>query len=344
MASLTTATGREDEGLTKAIPFYKDLHTKYVVQLGENTETYEYQASEHLRMSGVYWSLMAMELMNAGDLMKKEELAAWVVSTQQVDGGWGANRGHDTHLLYTTSAVQILAICGQLDKIDADKVASYVRSLQLEDGSFVGDKWMEVDTRFSYCALLTLAILKRLDRIDVKKATDFVSQCKNFDGGFGCVPGAESHAAQCFCCIAALSIGNALHHVDQDQLGWWLAERQCDSGGLNGRPEKQADVCYSWWVLSILEILGRSDWIDKEALKSFILRCQDEEGGGIGDHPGNMSDVFHTYFGIAGLCMLDFFDGKEHEFNQIHPTFALPEYVCKDLGLKAQFFQSVRYP
>ena len=29
---------------------------------------------------------------------------------------------------------------------------------------------------------------------------------------------------------------------------------------------------------------------------------QDPEDGGISDRPGNMVDVFHTHFGIAGVC------------------------------------------
>ena len=33
----------------------------------------------------------------------------------------------------------------------------------------------------------------------------------------------------------------------------------------------------------------------------FLLIClQDPEGGGIADRPGDMVDVFHTLFGIAG--------------------------------------------
>ena len=32
----------------------------------------------------------------------------------------------------------------------------------------------------------------------------------------------------------------------------------------------------------------------------MIHSFQDPEGGGISDRPGNMVDVFHTHFGIAG--------------------------------------------
>jgi len=131
-----------------------------------------------------------------------------------------------------------------------------------------------------------------------------VAKCQNFDGGFGAVPGAESHAGQIFCCVGALSLGHSLHMIDRDLLSWWLCERQCDSGGLNGRPEKQADVCYSWWILSSLTMLGRVHWIDKNKLIHFILLCQDHEGGGIADRPDDVPDIFHTYFGIAGMTVV----------------------------------------
>lgn len=35
-------------------------------------------------------------------------------------------------------------------------------------------------------------------------------------------------------------------------------------------------------------------------------KIQDPEMGGIADRPGDMVDVFHTVFGIAGLSLLGF--------------------------------------
>ena len=288
-SAVPTACGAGQEAATDT--WLTDVHVSYVLALREKTHTFEHVATEHLRMSGVYWGLTAMALMGRdGDMhstspsASSEELVNWVMQCQHPNGGFSGNVGHDAHILYTLSAVQILAMCDALDRIDVDLVAKYFAGLQQADGSFVGDEWGEVDTRFSYCALSGLSILGRLkindgaadgeQLIDVDAATRFVASCKNFDGGFGCIPGAESHAGQIFCCVAALSIGGALHLVDHELLGWWLAERQCDSGGLNGRPEKQADVCYSWWILSALSILGKVDWIDTARLANFILDCQ----------------------------------------------------------------------
>lgn len=118
-------------------------------------------------MSAVYWALMGMALMGR-DLEAEMELGKiveWVLECQHPNGGcasthcvppaqtaistspsphtliplhlisplarsFGGNVGHDPHVLYTLSAVQILAIARQLGRLDADKVAAYVASLQ----------------------------------------------------------------------------------------------------------------------------------------------------------------------------------------------------------------------
>ncbi|XP_066861768.1 geranylgeranyl transferase type-2 subunit beta isoform X2 [Kogia breviceps] len=265
-----------------------EKHADYIASYGSKKDDYEYCMSEYLRMSGIYWGLTVMDLMGQLHRMNREEILTFIKSCQHECGGISASIGHDPHLLYTLSAVQILTLYDSINVIDVNKVVEYVQSLQKEDGSFAGDIWGEIDTRFSFCAVATLALLGKLDAINVEKAIEFVLSCMNFDGGFGCRPGSESHAGQIYCCTGFLAITSQLHRVNSDLLGWWLCERQLPSGGLNGRPEKLPDVCYSWWVLASLKIIGRLHWIDREKLRSFILACQDEETGGFADRPGDM--------------------------------------------------------
>jgi geranylgeranyl transferase type-2 subunit beta len=311
------------------------------------------------------------------EISRRVSIVDWVFTCYDPNsGGFGGNSSeigcpHDAHLLYTLSALQILAMADRLDddRLDKEAVVKFVCRLQNEDGSFSGDKWGEIDTRFTYCAFSCLALLgkmplpdwddtdaiandsddpnKKDDTIDIHKAVKYIISCRNsFDGGFGAVPGAESHAGQVFCCIGALSISHSLHllnenpECDADVLSWWLAERQCDSGGLNGRPEKQADVCYSWWILSALSILGRVNWIDTSKLGQFILNCQDEDDGGIADRPYDMPDVYHTFFGLCGLSLIGRLDeigcDNGRSYRHIDPVFALPSDVVRRAGLKAQ--------
>ncbi|XP_023236076.1 geranylgeranyl transferase type-2 subunit beta-like isoform X3 [Centruroides sculpturatus] len=244
-----------------------EKHHNYIASYSNKKDDYEYCMTEYLRMSGLYWGLTAMDLMEKLDVLSKQEILDFIQQCQHECGGFGASVGHDPHLLYTLSAIQILTIYDSVDIINVGNVVNYVKSLQKEDGSFMGDKWGEVDTRFSFCAVACLALL-------------------------------------IYCCLGTLSILGHLHQVNSNLLGWWLSERQLPSGGLNGRPEKIPDVCYSWWVLSSLKILGCLHWIDKDKLIRFILACQDEETGGFSDRPGDMVDPFHTLFGLAGLSLL----------------------------------------
>ncbi|ONM02936.1 Geranylgeranyl transferase type-2 subunit beta 2 [Zea mays] len=301
----------------------------------QKKDSFESLVMEHIRLNGAYWGLTTLDLLHKLHAVDAAEVVDWIMSCYHPEsGGFGGNVGHDPHVLYTLSAVQVLCLFDRLDVLDVDKVADCilfsqilnwvcavgvckidiyqspdVAGLQNKDGSFSGDIWGEVDTRFSYIALCTLSLLHRLHKIDVQKAVDFV--------------------VSLFCCVGALAITGSLHHIDRDLLGWWLCERQCKDGGLNGRPEKLADVCYSWWVLSSLVMIDRVHWIDKEKLTKFILNCQDKENGGISDRPDNAVDIYHTYFGIAGLSLMEYPGVKP-----LDPAYALPLHVVNRIFLK----------
>ncbi|KAI8818925.1 type II protein geranylgeranyltransferase beta subunit [Fimicolochytrium jonesii] len=314
---------------SKAPELLLDLHVNFIVNLDKNKDVFEYWASDQLRLNGVYWALTALAFMSRPHELDREEVIAFVLSCQQKNGGFGGSVDHDAHLIYTLSAIQILVTLDALERVDVERVVSYI--LTLHDpvvGSFTGDEWGETDTRFSYCAISALSLMGRLDAVDGDKVAEFIDRCRNFDGGYGTVPGAESHAGQIFCCVGTLAILNHLHLVERDKLCWWLAERQLPNGGLNGRPEKLEDVCYSWWVLSALAILDRIHWINKETLAGFILASQDTETGGIADRPGDIPDVFHTVFGLAGLSLLEFGGLVE-----VDPRYCMPRGVTRRVGL-----------
>lgn len=100
-------------------------------------------------------------------------------------------------------------------------------------------------------------------------------------------------------------------------------------------------------------------WIDCDKLAGFILQAQDADDGGISDRPGNMPDIFHSFFGISGLLLLGYFGGSESQYEgkdgdrdsggnnkskrfiAIDPTYALPVNVVQRLGLKSQVLHDV---
>ncbi|KAM7257938.1 hypothetical protein ACFE04_013679 [Oxalis oulophora] len=214
-----------------------------------------------------------------------------------------------------------LDLLGKLDTVDKDEVISWIMQCRHESGGFAGNIGYDPHMLYTLSVVQVLALFDKLDVLDVDKVsnwdvwgevdTQYIVRCKNMDGGFGCTPGAESHAGQIFCCVGALAITGNLHYVDKDLLGWWLCERQ---------------VCYSWWVLSSLIMIDRVHWIDKEKLINFILDAQDVENGGISDRPEDAVDMFHTYFGVAGLSFLQYPGLKD-----VDPAYALPIDALKGI-------------
>lgn len=69
-------------------------------------------------MNGLYWGLTALHLMGRPDALPREETIKFVLSCQHENGGFGAAPRHDTHMLYTVSAVQILATIDALDELE----------------------------------------------------------------------------------------------------------------------------------------------------------------------------------------------------------------------------------
>lgn len=74
--------------------------------------------TEHLRLNGVYWGLMALHLLRHPDGLPRDQTIKFVLECQNRDGGFGAAPGHDSHMLYTVSAVQILATVNALSELE----------------------------------------------------------------------------------------------------------------------------------------------------------------------------------------------------------------------------------
>ena len=74
--------------------------------------------TEHLRLNGVYWGLTALHLLGHPEALPRHETIDFVLSCQNEDGGFGAAPGHDSHMLYTVSAVQILVTVDAVHELD----------------------------------------------------------------------------------------------------------------------------------------------------------------------------------------------------------------------------------
>ena len=72
--------------------------------------------SDFLRMSGLYWSLTFLDLCNSTDRFNRQDIVDFVKRNQRECGGFAPSDGHDPHLLYSLSALQVIAHITRLNK------------------------------------------------------------------------------------------------------------------------------------------------------------------------------------------------------------------------------------
>lgn len=103
--------GKEQEGRKK-----KD--GSWLTGDSQRRDELEYWLTEHLRLNGVYWGLTALHLLDHPEALPRDQTIDFVLSCQRENGGFGAAPGHDAHMLYTVSAVQILCMLDAVDELD----------------------------------------------------------------------------------------------------------------------------------------------------------------------------------------------------------------------------------
>ena len=65
--------------------------------------------TEHFRMSGMYWGITAIDLLGQLKRMDRNKIIETIKKCHdKASGGFSPSLGHDPHLLYTLSAVQVL--------------------------------------------------------------------------------------------------------------------------------------------------------------------------------------------------------------------------------------------
>jgi geranylgeranyl transferase type-2 subunit beta len=112
------AMARHLENLPEELQLATAAHVKYIQSLDTKKDEYEYWLTEHLRINGLYWGLTALHLLGHPGALPRTETIDFVLSCQHDNGGFGAAPGHDAHMLYTVSAVQILAMIDAFDELE----------------------------------------------------------------------------------------------------------------------------------------------------------------------------------------------------------------------------------
>ncbi|XP_004307531.1 PREDICTED: geranylgeranyl transferase type-1 subunit beta [Fragaria vesca subsp. vesca] len=322
-------------------PFEREKHVTYL-QMMYQILPHQYQTQEINRLTLAYFVVSGLDLLRSLDCIDKNAVADWVLSLQarprdcdevnngQFYGFCGSRSSQFNpddnnvtlnssicNLASTYSALAILKIIGyDLSNIKSEWLLKSMRNLQQPDGSFMPiHTGAETDLRFIYCAAAICHMLGNWSGMDKEKAKEYIINCQSYDGGFGLTPGAESHGGAIYCGITSLRLMGFLEEdllsknisssiINVPMLLVWCLQRQAADGGFQGRPNKPSDTCYAFWIASILKILGGHKLIDQKALRGFLITCQSEYGG-FSKFPGELPDLYHSYYGFTAFSLLE---------------------------------------
>ncbi|KAF3433729.1 hypothetical protein FNV43_RR24832 [Rhamnella rubrinervis] len=328
-----------DSPSSSSMSFERDRHVRFLEMMCQLLPS-EYQTQEINRLTLAYFVISSLDLLGALDRVDKDAVAKWVLFFQalpgsnselnngqfygfhgsttskfhQDDNGVSVHNG--SHLASTYSALAILKIVGyNFSYIDSDSILTSMRNLQKPDGSFMPIHiGAETDLRFIYCAAAICSLLENWSGMDREKAKEYILNCQSYDGGFGLIPGAESHGGATYCAVASLRLmgfieddilskNGSFSIVNVPLLLDWSLKRQATDGGFQGRPNKPTDTCYAFWIGATLKILGGHKFIDENSLRGFLLTCQSQYGG-FSKFPGELPDLYHSYYGFTAFSLL----------------------------------------
>lgn len=90
-------------------------HVEFLKKLLKKEDSFEFLQMAHLKTSVIYWSITASILLSALEEIYPIETKTAVLEYLKIcyksDGGFAGNDGpHDSHLLFTLSAVQIMVL------------------------------------------------------------------------------------------------------------------------------------------------------------------------------------------------------------------------------------------
>ncbi|KAI8539965.1 hypothetical protein RHMOL_Rhmol09G0223700 [Rhododendron molle] len=319
--------------------FDRDRHVRFLEMMYQLLPS-EYQGQEINRLTLAYFVISGLHMLDAADRIDREGAINWVLSLKAqvknesdlINGqfyGFHGSRSsqfqlddnaawipNGSHLASTYCALAILKTLDyDLTLLDSESILKSMKNLQQPDGCFMPiHTGAERDLRFIFCAAAICSMLENWSGMDKEKAKEYILNCQSYDGGFGLIPGSESHGGGTYCAVASLRL---MGFIEPDVLSKgaspciinvpllldWSLQRQAVDGGFQGRANKSTDTCYAFWVGSVLSILGGHKFIDEKALRQFLLTCQSKYGG-FSKFPGQLPDLYHTYYGFSAFSLL----------------------------------------
>ncbi|RPA87333.1 type-2 protein geranylgeranyltransferase subunit beta [Ascobolus immersus RN42] len=184
-----------------------------------------------------------------------------------------------------------------------DKHLSYIVSLDTKKDTL--EYWLTEHLRLSglYWGLTALALLGRQNALPRDETIAFVRSCQHKNGGFGAAPGHDAHILNTGYAVQILALQDALDEFDTELIAKYVAALQNrETGAFAGDEWGETDTRFIYSAFNCLSLLGRLSLIDVPLSVSYILSCQNYDGG-FGLCPGAESHAGQIFTCIGVLAI-----------------------------------------
>ena len=204
----------------KAIPYHMDLNAipgieDYIDGVMKAIEICTYIKHITIPCSGhpKFWNIVA-------SFLKKNKTVEWILSCQNMDGGFGCVPGCESHAGQILTALCTLSIANALDRIDKDVVGFWLSERQdSESGGFYSRPEKLPDVCYTWWVGASISIIDRKDWIDADKLEEFVLSAQDDEyGGIADRPPNHADPFHTFFGCAGLSLFNRLDLPEMDPV------------------------------------------------------------------------------------------------------------------------------
>jgi geranylgeranyl transferase type-2 subunit beta len=294
----------------------KEAATNYLLNCQNPDGGFGLHSGEESNLPGTCHTLLGLDVLKAVDKVDKENCTRYIIGLQHPDGGFSCPLSpspNESDLKATCLAVLSLGILDDLDKMNETACIDYVIACQNPDGGFGFGPGEGPNMMATGLATWALDTLGKLGLMDEDSCVDFIASCQDPEGGFKPNPNIPvPNAMGTGMAVLSLERLDRLDIVNRDLCVNFVAGLQREEGNFSfasqSMPmmeEKVPKSAITYGALACLKTLDGLDEINLDASISYIIRCQNPDGG-FGGCLGAKSDARDTAHGVMALHELPF--------------------------------------
>lgn len=264
---------------------------------------------------------------------------SFVLRCMNFDGGFGNVPGGESHAGQVFTCVGTLALLGRLELVQSDTLGWWLAERQTPSGEGLVGKlgrtaWRACSRHSNQEGPRTFSTVRarcspppKVPSPGTEPEQPGLPVCA---GGLNGRPEKLQDVCYSWWCLSSLSCLGRLHWIDGPRLARFILECQDEGKPVPTILGRARPLCFPpCHEPSLHKHPGHNlrGWAGADSDFFWgVFPSSNAEHGGISDRPEDVADVYHTFFGLAGLALMG-----HPALQPIDPAYALPVQVVRRL-------------